>query len=91
LEARELAALGVEQRRLREFCAVLEKQLPLRPNEAGAAILGECLAFLAEALAWPTEERRACTEKLLPLVEAKNMYVGKKGKEIRKTLRKMRG
>jgi CRISPR-associated protein Csm5 len=89
---RELAALSAEQKELREFCRTLENRPPLKPTEAGAAILSDCLDFLEKAKSWQEADRRRCAEQIAPLVKKKNMLdAGKKGRIIKETLKSLRG
>ena len=88
---RELAAMSEEQRCRDAFCQKLAGHTTLKPTDAGAAILGECIAFLANAAAWPERERKQCAEQLTPLLKAKNMYIGKKEKQIKEALKNLHG
>jgi CRISPR-associated protein Csm5 len=90
-EERELAAMSEERRRLRDFCRKLEARLPLKANEAGAAILTECAAFLESAVSWPEAERKLCVEQVAPLLKTKNMYLGKREKQFKEAMKKLRG
>jgi CRISPR-associated protein Csm5 len=90
-EERRRAAMSEEERRLGDFCAGLEQHRALKANDAGAAVLTECAAFLETALAWPDKERKLCIECIEPLLKSKHMYLGKKGALFKDYLKRLRG
>jgi CRISPR-associated protein Csm5 len=90
-EERRRAAMSEEERKVEDFCADLEQHRPLKVNDAGAAALTECAAFLEAALAWPDKERKLCAERIEPLLKSKNMYLGKKGALFKDYLKRLRG
>jgi len=90
-EKKALAALPPELALLEEFRRRLEIMNPLKPREAGAAILAEGQKFMEDALAWPEPERQKCAEILAPLFKAKNMFIGSREKRLRELLKELRG
>ena len=87
----ELAAMSPEERLLREFCSKLKAHPRLRPSDAGALILSECEAFLEQTNNWSDAMKKQCAELLAPILDEKNMFIGKKEKIFRAALRHLLG
>jgi len=83
--------MSAEQRLVRDFCRKLKEHPSLKEKDAGAAILGECAAFLESALTWPVAEQRLCAERLAPLLKEKNMFFGKREKVFKDALKLLSG
>ncbi|MDR1945810.1 MAG: RAMP superfamily CRISPR-associated protein [Desulfovibrio sp.] len=87
---REQAAMSGEQRRLAEFCKVLGLHPQLKAGDAGAAVLQQVAEFLEAALVWPASERKECAESITPLLKEKRMFQGKRDKQFRDLLHRLR-
>jgi len=86
-----LAALTPEQALLEEFRRRLEIMNPLKPKDAGAAVLAEGQKFMEDALSWPEPDRQKCAEILAPLFKVKNMFIGSREKRLKELLKELRG
>jgi CRISPR-associated protein Csm5 len=90
-KAEENAHMSVEQRELAAFCARLTNHPPLKPCDAGHALINDCVKILTDACAWPPDNKKAVAEQLEPLIRTKNICLGKKAKQINQLLNSLRG
>ena len=83
----KLAALSPNMQQVARLAQDMNAQSAIKP---GSELYGKVCALLAEAEKWSPDEQKQCAEQIGPLVKKKDMLQGKRAKEIKATLAKLR-
>ena len=80
---KQLASLPHNLRIVSELAEEMNKQTSINP---GTDLYNKVCRVLEAASEWPVQERKSCADQLRPLMKKKNMYQGKKAKELKQIL-----
>ena len=75
---------------LRKVSSLAEEMTHASSINPGTTLYNSVCSLLSEALQWPVDEQKACADQIGPLIKRKDMYKGKKAKELKATLAKLR-
>ena len=82
-----MAALSPNLQKVERLVQDMNAQTAIKP---GSELYGKVCALLTEAEKWHPDEQKYCAEQIGPLVKKKDMLQGKRAKEIKATLAKLR-
>lgn len=83
----KMAALSPNLQKVERLVQDMNAQTAIKP---GSELYGKVCALLTEAEKWHPDEQKYCAEQIGPLVKKKDMLQGKRAKEIKATLAKLR-
>ena len=83
----QLAKLTENMKQISLLAEEMSKAAAINP---GTTLYNDICSILSQALQWPIDEQKACAAQLGPLIKKKDMYKGKKAKELKATLAKLR-
>lgn len=83
----QLAQLSDNMREVAALVDEMSRQTSIKP---GSDLYGKVFKLLERALQWPMQEQKDCAARLGPLMKKKDMYQGKRAKELKTTLAQLR-